>query len=131
MAQTGLRLGLDLGGTKIEGALFALDKTVLKSVRIATPRDDYGGTIQAICNLVASLEGAIDQAVVGAPSIGIGVPGSISPLTGVMQNANSTWLNGRPFDRDLAESLGRPVRLANDANCFALSEAADGAGAAC
>ena len=122
-------LGLDLGGTKIEGALFAPDNTLLTSTRMATPRDDYAGTIGAICDLVARLEGNLDQGVAGTSRIGIGVPGSISPLTGVMQNANSTWLNGRPFDQDLAHSLGRPVRLANDANCFALSEAADGAGA--
>jgi fructokinase len=122
-----LRLGLDLGGTKIEGALFAPDNTLLISRRIASPRDDYAGTIAAIADLVEGVER--DSGARYVPSIGIGVPGSISPLTGMMQNANSTWLNGRPFDIDLARSLGRPVRLANDANCFALSEATDGAGA--
>ena len=90
--------------------------------RIATPRDDYAATIAAIVDLAARLMQGIPTS-----TIGIGVPGSISPLTGLMQNANSTWLNGRPFDRDLAAALATPVRLANDANCFALSEAIDGA----
>ncbi len=122
-----LRLGLDLGGNKIEGALFSRDNKALTRSRIVTPRDDYAGTIAALAGLIAHLESGLSGEAL--PSIGIGVPGSISPLTGVMQNANSTWLNGRAFNHDLAQSLGRPVRLANDANCFALSEATDGAGA--
>lgn len=124
-----LRLGIDLGGTKIEGALFAPDNTLLSSQRIATPRHDYAATVAAIGGLIAALER--EAGVSGGPPlcIGVGVPGSLSPATGLMQNANSTWLNGRPFDKDLSHSLGRPVRLANDANCFALSEATDGAGA--
>jgi fructokinase len=91
--------------------------------RVATPRDDYAATIAAIVDLTARLM----QGIAPGASIGIAVPGSISPLTGLMQNANSTWLNGRAFDRDLAVALATPVRLANDANCFALSEAIDSA----
>jgi fructokinase len=124
-----LRLGLDLGGTKIEAALFAPDNVLLSRQRVATPREDYAGTLAAISGLVTIVERDAGVTASELPGIGIGVPGSLSPFTGVMQNANSTWLNGRPFDKDLAESLGRPVRLANDANCFALSEATDGAGA--
>lgn len=124
-----LRLGLDLGGTKIEAAVFASDNVLLSRHRIPTPRDDYASTLAAISGLVTKLERDAGVTAGEVQGIGIGVPGSLSPFTGVMQNANSTWLNGRPFDIDLAESLGRPVRLANDANCFALSEATDGAGA--
>lgn len=122
-------MGLDVGGTKIEGALFGPDNEPLTRARIAAPRDDYAATLSAIAGLVSDLEAGLEPAVRGGVSIGIGVPGSISPFTGVMQNANSTWLNGRAFDSDLARSLTRPVRVANDANCFALSEATDGAGA--
>ncbi|MEQ1578180.1 MAG: ROK family protein [Hyphomicrobium sp.] len=125
----GLRLGLDVGGTKIEGAVFSSTNESLGRLRIAAPRNDYAATISAIAGLVADLESGLDSVSHGRCSIGVGVPGSISPLTGLMQNANSTWLNGRAFDKDLALSLGRPVRIANDANCFALSEATDGAGA--
>src|SRR5690606_25459397 len=88
-------------------------------------RDDYAGTIEAIASLVADAESAAG----GLAPVGIGMPGAISLATGLVKNANSTWLNGRPLDRDLAARLGRPVRLANDANCFALSEASDGAAA--
>ncbi len=123
-----LRLGIDLGGTKIEGAVFGAGNDLLTRRRIATPRDDYAGTLAALSALVAELERECTAGSEQVPGIGIGVPGSLSPLTGVMQNANSVWLNGRAFDKDLAQSLGRPVRLANDANCFALSEATDGAG---
>jgi fructokinase len=121
----GLRIGLDLGGTKIEGIFLGPDGRERARERIPTPRGDYAGTIGAIATLVARLEAEGG----GTGTIGIGIPGSLSPITGLVQNANSTWLNGRPFDRDLAAALGRPVRLANDANCFALSEAIDGAGA--
>ncbi len=89
------------------------------------PRHDYAATITAVAEMVRMLE----QTAGGTGSIGIGMPGSLSPASGLVQNANSTWLNGRPFQRDLEAQLGRPVRLANDANCFALSEAVDGAGA--
>jgi fructokinase len=123
--QAEVLIGVDLGGTKIEGAAFASDGSELARFRVASPREDYAATIRAIAELVLRLEGAA-----AAPgNVGIGMPGSISPRTGLVQNANSTWLNGRHFDRDLSIALGRRVRLANDANCFALSEAVDGAGA--
>jgi fructokinase len=116
--QNGLRIGLDLGGSKIEGILMDPGATELARYRVATPRNDYAATIAAIVDLTARLK----QGVTAGAKIGVGVPGSISPLTGLMQNANSTWLNGRSFDPDLAVALATPVRLANDANCFALSE---------
>ena len=122
--QNALRIGVDLGGSKIEGVLFSSSATELARYRVAAPRNDYAATVAAIVDLTAKLMQGI---TVGA-RLGISVPGSISPITGVMQNANSTWLNGRPFDRDLIAALAAPVRLANDANCFALSEAIDGAG---
>ena len=93
--------------------------------RKPTPRNDYEATIE----LIAGLVGEGERAAASSCSVGIGMPGAISPSTGLVKNANSTWLNGRPLERDLTQSLGRPVRLANDANCFALSEATDGAGA--
>jgi fructokinase len=119
------RIGIDIGGTKIEGVVLGPDGTALANRRVATPRHDYHATIHVICNLVHALEAETKA----GQSIGIGLPGSVSPRTGLMQNANSTWLNGRPLNTDLATALGRPVRMANDANCFALSEAQDGAGA--
>ncbi len=120
-----MRIGVDLGGTKIEAV--ALDKTgtAVERRRVPTPRDDYQGTVRAVVGLVADIEGALGERA----SVGVGVPGALSPATGVLKNANSVWLIGRPLDDDLARALGRPVRLANDANCFALSEATDGAGA--
>jgi len=120
----GARIGIDLGGTKIEGLLLGPDGAERARQRIATPRD-YEATIAAVTGLVARLE---TEAGVKA-RVGVAIPGSLSPITRLVQNANSTWLNGHPFDRDLTAALGRPVRLANDANCFALSEAIDGAGA--
>ena len=122
-SQNGWRIGLDLGGSKIEGILMTPGATELARYRVATPRNDYPATIAAVVDLTARLM----QSVPAGVRIGIAVPGSISPLTGLMQNANSTWLNGRAFDRDLAVALTTPVRLANDAKCFALSEAIDGA----
>jgi fructokinase len=122
--QHGLQIGLDLGGSKIEGILLGPGAKEWARYRVATPRDDYAATIAAIVDLTARLM----QDITADATIGIAVPGSISPLTGLLQNANSTWLNDRPFDRDLAAALSTPVRLANDANCFALSEAIDGAG---
>jgi fructokinase len=121
--QDGFRIGLDLGGSKIEGILMSPGATELARFRVATPRNDYAATIAAIVDLTARLM----QGITAGARIGIAVPGSISPVTGLMQNANSTWLNGRAFDRDLATALDTPIRLANDANCFALSEAIDGA----
>ena len=121
-----MRIGIDLGGTKIEGVALARDGSELARLRRKTPREDYAGTIGAIASLVNELE---ETAGIRGASVGLGIPGSVSPATGRIQNANSTWLNGQSLDRDLAAALGRPVRLANDANCFALSEATDGAGA--
>lgn len=120
-----LRIGIDLGGTKTEA--IALDRdsgTELDRLRVATRRDDYDGTIATIRDLVLGLESRLGR----GGSVGVGIPGTISAKTGLVKNANSTWLIGRPFDRDLATALARPVRLANDADCFALSEASDGAG---
>ncbi|RKQ70688.1 ROK family protein [Oceanibaculum indicum] len=121
-----MRIGIDLGGTKIEiAALDEADGAVLARERIATPRGDYDATIAAIRDLVAGMEARLGR----GGTVGIGIPGAISPASGLVKNANSTWLIGRPFDRDLEVALGRPVRLANDANCFALSEAVDGSAA--
>jgi fructokinase len=120
-----IRIGIDLGGTKIEGVALAAGGRAVAGRRIATPRDDYGGTVRAIAGLVSALE-----AEAGAPgTVGVGMPGAISPATGLVKNANSTWLIGQPLAGDLERALGREVRLANDANCFALSEACDGAAA--
>ncbi len=121
-----VRIGIDLGGTKIEGVALAHDGAELARLRRPTPREDYAGTIGAIAGVVNELERTVGT---GGANVGVGIPGSLSPATGRIQNANSTWLNGQPLDRDLAAALGRPVRLANDANCFALSESTDGAGA--
>jgi fructokinase len=119
-----VRIGIDLGGTKIEAiALDAAGQECFRH-RVPTPRGSYEGTIEAVAALVAGAE-----AVVGSSTVGIGMPGVISPATGLVKNANSTWLNGRRLSEDLSIRLDRPVRLANDANCFALSEATDGAAA--
>jgi fructokinase len=117
------RLGVDLGGTKIEA--IALDEAgrELARRRIATPRGDYAATLRAVAGLVA----AIEREAGACETVGIGTPGAPSARTGRMKNCNSTWLNGQPLARDLEAALGRPVRIANDANCFALSEAVDGA----
>jgi fructokinase len=117
------RIGIDLGGTKIE--VIALDHAgaELFRTRVETPKD-YPGSIQAIRALVEMA----DEHTGERGRVGIGIPGTISPVTGLVKNANSTWLIGHPLDKDLENLLGRPVRLMNDANCFALSEAIDGAG---
>jgi fructokinase len=120
-----VRIGIDVGGTKIEGIALADDGRQLDRRRIAAPRGDYDASVRAIIELT----GAIEASVGGRGSLGIGIPGTISPATGLIKNANSTWLIGHRLDDDLSRALGRPVRLANDANCFALSEAADGAAA--
>jgi fructokinase len=119
------RIGIDLGGTKIEAA--ALDERggMRLRRRIATLAGDYAGTIAAIVGLV----GGIEQEIGSRASVGIGIPGTIVVATGLVKNANSTWLIGQPLGRDVEAALGRPVRFANDANCFALSEAVDGAAA--
>lgn len=119
-----LRIGIDVGGTKIEGIALDGDGREVGRTRVATPRGDYDATLRAIASVVESLERGRERG-----SIGLGIPGAPSPLTGLIKNANSTWLIGRPLAHDLERLLGRPVRLANDANCFALSEAADGAAA--
>ncbi len=120
-----MRIGIDLGGTKIEGVALDREGSVIARLRVATPQGDYEGTVRALADLVAHL----DQES-GAPgSVGIGMPGILSPVTGLVKNANSVCLNGHPLDRDLESALGRPVRIENDANCFALSEASDGAAA--
>jgi fructokinase len=120
-----MRIGIDLGGTKIEGVVLDVQGATRARRRVPTPRDDYEATVNAVAALVRDLEAEIGE----EGSVGIGHPGAISPATGLIKNANSTWLNGRPLALDLNRALGRPVRLANDANCFALSEAHDGAGA--
>jgi fructokinase len=120
-----MRIGIDLGGTKIEG--IALDDRGGELVRhrMPTPQGPYEDTVAAIVALVARIERA--TGIRG--SVGIGTPGALSPATGLIKNANSTRLIGHPLDRDLEQALGRPVRIANDANCFAVSEAVDGAAA--
>lgn len=120
-----LRIGVDLGGTKIEVAALDRHGAIVLRRRIATPAGDYAGIVDAIRDLVLDLERELN-----APCpVGVGIPGALSPATGLVKNANSTVLIGHPLDRDLAAALGRPVRLANDADCFALSEAVDGAAA--
>ncbi|NYZ11698.1 ROK family protein [Azospirillum sp. RWY-5-1] len=121
------RIGIDLGGTKTEGIVLDGAGHVLARRRVATPRGDYDGTLSTIRDLVGTLER--ETAGGGRATVGVGIPGIVSPATGLVKNANSTWLIGRPFDRDLATALGRPVRVENDANCLAVSEAVDGAGA--
>jgi fructokinase len=117
-----MRIGVDLGGTKIEAIAIDGSKEVLRR-RVATPRGDYAATLTAVRNLVD----AIEREVGTTCTVGIGIPGAISAVTGLVKNANSTWLIGHPLDRDLERALGRPLRVSNDANCFALSEATDGA----
>ncbi len=120
-----MRIGIDLGGTKIEGVVLDGAGAIVVRKRVPTPKGDYRGTVAAIVELIHHLE----REVGGQPSVGIGMPGIISPVTGRVKNANSTCLNGSPMDKDIAEGLGRAVRVENDANCFALSEASDGAAA--
>jgi fructokinase len=120
-----VRIGVDLGGTKIEAVALGRDGAVLGRQRVGTPRGDYDGTLQAIAGVVTSLERSRGRTA----TVGVGMPGSLSPATGLVKNANSVWLNGRPLAEDLARVLPRPLRFANDANCFALSEAVDGAAA--
>ena len=122
---TVLRIGIDLGGTKIEAAALDDGGGMRLRRRSPTPAGDYAGTIAAIVGLVAGIE----QEIGAGASVGVGIPGTIAASTGLVKNANSTWLIGRPLGHDVEAALGRPVRFANDANCFALSEAVDGAGA--
>ena len=120
-----MRIGIDLGGTKIEALALDTQGRELARRRIAAPQGSYDATVAAIRDLVAALESETGQ----TGTVGIGMPGTISPATGLVKNANSTWLIGHPFGAGLEAALGRPVRLANDADCFALSEATDGAAA--
>ena len=120
-----VRIGVDLGGTKIEAIALDSNGQTLARQRVATPQGDYAATLQAVVDLVTGIE--CQLGVRG--SVGVGTPGALSPVTGVIKNANSTCLNGKPLDHDLAIALGRAVRIANDADCFALSEATDGAAA--
>lgn len=120
-----MRIGIDLGGTKTEVIALADDGKQLYRHRLPTPKNDYQATIQNIVELVRLAEEATGE----TGTVGLGIPGSISPYTRVVKNANSTWLNGQPFDKDLSLALKREVRLANDANCLAVSEAIDGAAA--
>ena len=120
-----MRIGVDLGGTKIEAILIGGDGVERRRRRVATPRDDYPATLVVLRDLVLELERDFSVHA----SVGVGHPGAISRTTGLVKNANSTWLNGQPLGRDLSRLLNRPVRFANDADCFALSEATDGAAA--
>jgi len=119
-----VRIGIDLGGTKIEGiALDDAGRALLRR-RVQTPQGDYGGTVDAIAVLVRAIEVEVGDRV----TVGVGIPGALSRVSGLVKNANSTCLIGKPLQANLEAALARPVRLANDANCFALSEAVDGAG---
>ena len=123
------RIGIDLGGTKIEAMALSPDGEERIRLRVPTPRGDYNTTLDAIVALAgACRDGLADADIAG---IGIGIPGSLSPRTGLVRNANSTWLNGRPLLSDLEARFAWPVAIENDANCFALSEAADGAAQGC
>ncbi len=117
-----MRIGIDFGGTKIEAIGLSNDDAILSTRRVPNP-GGYDAAVEAVADLIAHIESETGR----TGSVGIGAPGSLSPRTGLMRNANSTWLNGRPFARDLEARLHRPIRLANDANCLALSEATDGA----
>ena len=120
-----IRIGIDLGVTKIEFVALECDGRELHRHRVPTPRNNYDDTICAIKDGVTKIESELHR----SGSVGVGIPGTISQLTHTVKNANSTWMNGRPFDRDLSAALDREVRCANDANCLAVSEATDGAGA--
>lgn len=119
------RIGIDLGGTKISGVLLGPAGNALDHKRVKTPANDYAETLRVIKSLVEEL----GHLRTGQTTVGIAIPGSISPSSGLVQNANSTCLNGMPLKMDLERTLGKPVRIANDANCFAISEAFDGSGA--
>jgi fructokinase len=120
-----IRIGVDLGGTKIEVLAIDRDGKELARHRVATPRHDYEGSIKLMAELVAQVERETGR----GGTVGVAIPGSISSVTGLIKNANSVWLNGKPLDKDLSAAMGREVRCVNDANCLAVSEATDGAGA--
>lgn len=120
-----MRIGIDLGGTKIEAVALGDDGSIITRHRVPTPTSNYSATLRAIVELVSRIEKSVGRRC----SVGVGTPGALSPDTGLIKNANSTHLIGHPLDCDLSRALQREVRVANDANCFALSEATDGAGA--
>ncbi|HVA33453.1 MAG TPA: ROK family protein, partial [Candidatus Baltobacteraceae bacterium] len=122
--RSNMRIGIDWGGTKIEAIALADDGSQLWRERIPTPQGDYEGSLGAAVDLIARLERETGQ----RGTIGVGLPGTIDARTGIVRNANSTWLNGKPVGRDLCAAFGRDIRWDNDANCLALSEATDGAG---
>ena len=121
-----MKIGIDLGGSKIEGIILTKDGNELNRLRIASPGNSYKDLIKTVCILVSEL--CKTHGVADDVPIGIGIPGTLSPITGLVKNANTTCLIGKPFDKDLASNLNRPVKLANDANCFTISESTDGAG---
>lgn len=125
LATTGVRIGIDLGGTKIEGRAFDATGHELDRIRVATPKGDYAGTVDAIASTAETLETRVGA----RGTVGVGIPGTVVRSTGLVKNANSIWLNGMPLERDLTARMGREVRCANDANCLAISEAIDGAAA--
>lgn len=120
-----MRIGVDLGGTKTEAIALDAQGKELRRVRTSTPHGDYSRTVATISDLVSRLENELRVRA----TVGVGIPGTIVAATGLVKNANSTWLNGRPLQKDLSDSLRREVRCANDANCFTISEATDGAAA--
>jgi len=120
------RIGVDLGGTKIEAIALSSEDEAVHRTRVAAPQGDYAATLKAVCDLVDSVAAALGDAPIAG--VGIGMPGSHSPKTGLVRNSNSVWLNGTRFENDLRARLRYPLFVENDANCFALSEAADGAG---
>ena len=119
-----MRIGVDLGGTKIEAILLDDRGSELQRRRVDTPRGNYDATVKAVCDLVREME----RSVGAQTTVGVGIPGMVSPATGLVKNANSVWLIGRRLQEDLSGALNRSVRLANDADCFTVSEATDGAG---
>lgn len=122
-----MNVGVDLGGTKIEIVALGPEGAELIRRRVPTPAGEYGATLDAIAALLSSVESELGR----VERVGIGTPGAIDPATGLLQNSNSTVLNGKPLEGDIAQRLQRPVRIENDANCFAISESLDGAGAGC
>jgi len=122
---TNYRIGVDLGGTKIEAIVIDQKGEEISRKRISTPKDDYQQILLALADLVEDVEEGLNEVA----TIGIGTPGAISPATGLLKNSNTVCMNGKPIKKDLVSLLGREIRIANDANCFALSEAVDGAAA--
>ncbi len=123
MANKKFRIGIDLGGTKISAIVLSQEGQILRHIRQSSPQNNYINSLETLSDVILSLMSEFD----GSATVGIGMPGSISPKTGFVQNANSTWLNGKPLDKDLMAKTACEIRFANDANCFALSESIDGA----